>query len=636
MSRLPCVAVATGLPRLRGVKTRVLATTLISLLLSVTTAHAAVDSVLGSVKCSPQADQAGVRQCSGLVHSFDGAPIDVNVTLPAEPATGPDGNYPLIGMFHGWGGTKLGLGTTAPWAKRGYAVFTMSDRGWGDSCGGQSQTRLTDAQACAQHGYNHLMDTRYEVRDAQTFMAQLADQVSDGTTLVDRKRIGATGGSYGGGLSMALAALKDRVMLPAGTFMPWETPATHKRISLAAAAPEIPWTDLANSLMPNGRTIDYAISPDGYGSRVGVQKTSFVAGPFGTGAAGANYALPQQDPGADLWSWFAETSAGEPYDQNPITNSVLTEIEQHHSSYYIDPSTAPAPLLISNGWTNDLFPVDEALRYYNWTKDLYPRAFVGLEFLDYGHQRGQNKPADTAVLHARQQQFLDWFLKGEGRKPFGGVQVLTQTCGKPAGGGPYSAANWKKIAPGEVRSYSTEPQTVVSGGDPRTGQAFDPITGGGACAKAPAQAAPGTAAYRLPAVAGNGYTLIGAATIIANIDSSSPNNQLAARLLDEAPDGTETLVSRGLFRPFWNSYGKRQWFQLHPGGWHFAEGHRAKLELLAFDSPYARPSQGQTPVGVAHLELRLPVHEQPGGDVLVPKPKSLSLLPGYKLAPDFR
>jgi Acetyl xylan esterase (AXE1)/X-Pro dipeptidyl-peptidase C-terminal non-catalytic domain len=597
-------------------------------------AHANVDSVLGGLACTAQPDQGNVRQCGGIVHTWDGSPVDVNVTLPAEPASGPDGNYPLLGMFHGWGGTKLGIGSTAPWAKRGYAVFTMSDRGWGDSCGGQSHTRITEAQACLQHGYNHLMDTRYEVRDAQTFMAQLADQPSDGTTLVNRKRVGATGGSYGGGMSMALAALKDRVMLPGGAFIPWTTP-SGKPISLAAAAPEIPWTDLAYSLMPNGRTIDYAIDPRGYGDRVGVQKTSYVAGLFGTGAATSNYALPQTDPGADLYSWFVETSAGEPYDQNPLTNSVLAEIEQHHSSYYIDPSTEPAPLLISNGWTDDLFPVDEALRFYNRTKDLYPKAFVGLSFLDYGHSRGQNKTADTAVLKARQQDFFDHFLKGQGPKPFGGVEVLTQTCPKEKpSGGPFRAANWKKIAPGEVRSYKPEAQTVVSGGDPQTGRTFDPIAGGGACANAPAQQAPGTAVYRLPIVSGKGYTLMGAATIIADIQSTSPNNQLAARLLDESPDGTETLVARGLYRPDWNSYGKRQLFQLHPGGWYFKPGHHVRLELLAFDAPYSRPSQGATPMTVKALELRLPTLEKPGGQVLEPKPKSVP--PGYKLAPDFR
>jgi len=426
---------------------------------------------------------------------------------------------------------------------------------------------------------------------------------------------------------MALAALKDRIMLPGGDLIGWQTPRTHKRLALAAAAPEIPWTDLAYSLMPNGRTLDYAISKNGYGDRVGVQKTSFVAGLFGTGLATSNYAPPQTDPGADLFSWFAETSAGEPYDQNPITTSVLTEIEQHHSSYYIDPSHQPAPLLISNGWTDDLFPVDEALRFYNRTKALYPKAFVGLEFLDYGHQRGQNKAADIAVLKARQQKFFDYFLKDEGDSPFGGVQVITQTCGAPAGGGPFSAKDWSSIHPGEVRLSSLPQQFVFSGGDPQAGRAFDPITGGGACATAPDQDVPGTAVYRLPKVTGDGYTLIGSATIIADIQSTSPDNQLAARLLDVAPDGTETLVARGLYRPDWNSYGKRQTFQLHPGGWHFAAGHQAKLELLAFDSPYARPSQGATPLAVKNLDLRLPVHEQPGVVVLTPKPHSIP--PGY-------
>ena len=55
---------------------------------------------------------------------------------------------------------------------------------------------------------------------------------------------------------MALAALKDRVMLPDGSLVPWTSPGGHA-MGIAAAAPEIPWTDLAYSLMPNGRTLDY-------------------------------------------------------------------------------------------------------------------------------------------------------------------------------------------------------------------------------------------------------------------------------------------------------------------------------------------------------------------------------------------
>src|SRR3954447_16541084 len=124
-------------------------------------AHAAITSVLdGKVPCTAR---EGVRFCEGgtdhLVPSFDGATLDVNVTLPA---TGD--HFPVIGIYHGWGGSKLSFAATKAWAQRGYAVFTMSDRGWGDSCGGQSSTRTSDG---CKTGYNHLMDTRYEVRDSQ-------------------------------------------------------------------------------------------------------------------------------------------------------------------------------------------------------------------------------------------------------------------------------------------------------------------------------------------------------------------------------------------------------------------------------------------------------------------------------------
>jgi hypothetical protein len=107
---------------------------------------------------------------------------------------------------------------------------------------------------------------------------------------------------------------------------------------------------------------------------------------------------------------------------------------------------------------------------------------------------------------------------------------------------------------------------------------------------------------------------------------------VAARLVDVAPDGTETLVARGLYRPTAEA---KQVFQLHPNGWKFAKDHVAKLQLLPSDAPYGRTSNGQAPVTVSDLELRLPVLEQPGtGPVRSPAAKVLP--PGYKLAVDFR
>jgi predicted acyl esterase len=589
-------------------------------------AQAAVSSVLDGVGCTPQSGDGNIRLCSGTTHSWDGTKIDVNVTLPAAPATGSDGPYPTIGFFHGWGGSKIYDSRTKGWAQNGYAVFSMSDRGWGMSCGGQDPDRFS---AQCSKGYNHLMDDRYEVRDAQYFFGLLADE-----GLTQPTKIGVTGGSYGGGISMALAALRDRIMLPDGSLTAWTSP-LGKSMRIAAAAPDIPWTDLAYSLMPNGRTLDY-VADAPYGNRVGVQKQSFVAGLYATGQTTSNYAAPGTDPDADLTTWFALINAGEPYDGNPLTADILDEIETHHSSYYIDHSEPPAPLLISNGWTDDLFPPDEAIRFYNRTRTQYPGAIVNLFFSDAGHPRGQNKSADTAVRVARQDAWLDYFLKGQGSAPSSGqVETLSKVCGGPSAG-PYFASNWAKMAPGEVRYDSSGPQTVAPvAGDPTVARAFDPIAGGGACATASGSDQAGTATYRLPAASGSGYTLMGSPTVIADINSLGPNSQLAARLLDVAPDGTETLVARNLYRPDVNSgpTPTRQVFQLHADGWKFAAGHVAKLELLPNDEPYGRASNGQLGVTVSNLELRLPVLEKPGGAVKSPAPKVVPA--GYTLARDF-
>ncbi len=143
-------------------------------------------------------------------------------------------------------------------------------------------------------------------------------------------------------------------------------------MSLAAAAPEVPWTDLSSALTPNGSTLDYVADAQ-YRGRIGVYKKSFVSGLYLVGCATSGIcAPPGTDPDADITGWNTRLNAGEPYDNDPAVADILDEIKQHHSSYYIDHSEAPAPLLISNGWTDDLFPPDEAIRFYNRTRSQYP------------------------------------------------------------------------------------------------------------------------------------------------------------------------------------------------------------------------------------------------------------------------
>ncbi len=212
------------------------------------TADAAIGQVFtktaSPVNCVVQA--SGQRFCgtsTAQIPSFDGIPLDVSVAFPPAPTDGsPDGPYPVIGMFHGWGGSKLvpDRRRRAARVTRGYAVFTMTDRGWGGSCG---RTLATDPR-CVGKGYIHLMHNAFEVRDAQYALGQLAD---DG--LIDPQRIGATGGSYGGGVSIALGALKNRTQLADGSLVPWTSP-LGKPMQIAATVPEYTWSDLATALSP--------------------------------------------------------------------------------------------------------------------------------------------------------------------------------------------------------------------------------------------------------------------------------------------------------------------------------------------------------------------------------------------------
>jgi predicted acyl esterase len=592
----------------------------------------------------------GVRECGNssprtTAPSWDGVPVDVNVALPPNPGT--DGNFPLIIVGHGYGGSKFGFGSSGGtdglrrFTSQGYAVFSMTDRGFHESCGTAGAISAAPAGAC-DNGFIHLMDDRFEVRDAQFFAGELADE-----GWVNGQQVGAIGGSYGGGLSMALASLKDREMMADGSLVPWTSPVGHLPMRIAAAAPSVPWTDLAYSLTPNGGTLDY-VADSSYDGRIGIEKQSLVAGLYLSGTLNGKYCgaapLPAcTDPEADLTSWKARLDAGEPYDGDPAVSALFNEIKAHHSSYYLDHSEQPAPLLIANGFTDDLFPADEAIRFFNKIRSLYPTAPISLFFGDFGHQRSANKAAESNALNSADDAWLAYYVKGVGAQPFQGATAYAMTCPSATpSGGPFQAGSWAGLARGEVRFKTAASQTISPGGGSSAIDAtWDPVTAGqNPCTTASSADQSGVATYRLPAAAGSGYTLLGSPTVIARISSPTANSEVAARILDVDPNGTETLIDRQLFRPAVGT--AMQVFQLHPSGHLFAPGHVAKLELLPKDSGdgpvggYGRPANGQGTVTVSKLELRLPVLESPGAagnQVLAEAPKALPC--GEAIAPEY-
>jgi fermentation-respiration switch protein FrsA (DUF1100 family) len=589
--------------------------------------------------CAPK---AGVQFCQGnganqRVHTFDGAPLDVDVTLP--PASAGDGPFPTIAMLHGWGGDKTSFEADGPegksatnhqtyhynnvwFAQQGYAVVTYSARGFGNSCGAPASR--TDP-GCPPHstdqsaaGWIHLKDRRREAHDTQFLLGKLVD---DG--IADPQALGVTGISYGGGESIELAYLHNKTQLPNGTFVPWTSPGKGLPLSLAAAWPRWPWSDLVYSLLPNGRFLDFDNSTaDDSRNPIGIPIQSYIAGLYALGNTSGWIAPAGADPHADLTTWNTRVAAGEPTD-DPQTEQIANEIFNFHQGFACSGCGKPAPMLIQNGWTDDLFPPAEALRVYNTVRAKYRNADVSLQFADLGHDRGQNKTAVDDYLNDQGTRFLASRMRGAQGGPLpGSVTTFTQTCPATApAGGPYRAGSWRAIHPGAVTYKSAATQQVSSaGGNPQTGQTLDPITGGGACATVanPDEKDAGTAVYNGPK-SGN-YTLLGLPTVRAKVVLTGDYGQLDSRLWDVAPNGDRVLVSRGAYRLRSKDSGKTITFQLHGNGWRFAAGHMPQLELLGRDAPYLRPSNSPFTVDVSSVTVELPTREKPGSRPVVRRP----------------
>jgi fermentation-respiration switch protein FrsA (DUF1100 family) len=617
-----------------GLRKLVVLSVVILGLVAPSAASASITSVFGTVTCETQG--SGQRWCGNpagtMVPSWDGTPIDVSVAFP--PASGSDNNYPVIGIYHGYGGTKItpSSSTAQRWLAQGYAVFSITDRGFGESCGTKSPAIKTPA--CA-HGYIHLMSRRYEVRDAQYLLGLLADE-----GVINPQEIGATGASYGGGMSSQLGSLKDRVELPNGELIPWVS-SKGTSMKIAATAPELTWTDLAQSLQPNGSNLDFVANAPYAGvlgnHEFGIQKQNWNTNLyFGGLLAGGFYAPSPAEPEANITEWFGFNSTGGPYNGQPLAVQQETQLP-NHGAYYTNLSEPPAPVLFEDGWDDDLFPADQGVDYYNKVRATYPTAAIEFWGLDYGHNpRSANaSAADIGRLFAAQNAWFAYYIRGEGSEPagaHGGVTAIASHCPVSAAGQEYKARNWASLAPGEIRLEGAAEQTVEAPGiAPKT----EFVVGGTTvCTTEAAGENASAPTYKLTAPAG-GFTIAGSPTVIGEFSTPGTNAQVIARLYDvNEVEGTQQLIGRAIYRPISPGGGfTKQVFQIHPQAWNVAAGHVVKLELLAQDSTYARNSSTPQSIKVKNLELRLPTIEPPGSDgglVQAPLPKYLP--PGYTLA----
>lgn len=170
-------------------------------------------SIDPAVRLDPVASPAGFCECFDLTFTGVGnARIYAKYVRP----TATQGPHPAVLEFHGYSGRSCDWCDAYKWAAHGYSFFALDCRGQGgrsEDVGGVKGNTL----------YGHIIRGLHDQPDKLLYRsifldcAQLAN-IAMGMPEVDPDRIGATGGSQGGGLTLACAALEPRIRRAAPVF----------------------------------------------------------------------------------------------------------------------------------------------------------------------------------------------------------------------------------------------------------------------------------------------------------------------------------------------------------------------------------------------------------------------------------
>ena len=165
-----------------------------------------------------------------IMSSFGGKRIRAWFTVPAgEP---PPGGWPAVMVVPGYGGV---LALPLHLVQYGYATLALYPRGQGESKHEwelEYGTRLT---------YNLTDKNHYYYRGAYMDCLRGIDFLS-GRSEIDKNRIGGWGGSQGGGLTLATAALDPRLRVAAAA-VPWFC-----NLAVAAEITTFPYSELHDYL----------------------------------------------------------------------------------------------------------------------------------------------------------------------------------------------------------------------------------------------------------------------------------------------------------------------------------------------------------------------------------------------------
>ena len=344
-------------------------------------AHAAAPSVTVTNACLTSVPDPG-----------SSTPVKICYTIFQPAQATRKRKVPMILHSHGWAGSRT---TEAADFKRftdaGYGVLSFDQRGFGES-GGQAQVMNADYEG---------HDVRALVKLVSKLKWVKQDRPGD-------PRLGAIGGSYGGGYQFLGAFEEIR---------------TQGRQVFDALAPQITWYDLSESLAPQG-----------------VVRTEWALAL--SGAALASDALPPKIykallEGAATGTW--------PDGSVPGTENLKEFFRKNGPRYHVRHGRRiTVPVLFGQGMTDTLFASEQGLS--NWRLSLAPKARKRSIYVGYngGHvlpsvyPQGVNVTSDPCSqklaggdFTALTLRFFDEQLKGKktGLKGYDHLHFATRGSG---------------------------------------------------------------------------------------------------------------------------------------------------------------------------------------------------------------
>ncbi|WP_329117498.1 alpha/beta fold hydrolase [Streptomyces sp. NBC_01465] len=471
------------------------------------------------------------------VHREDRTMAVDGVSLDTSYFTeGGSGRRPAVLIGHGFGGSKDEVkGQAEKLARDGYAVLTWSARGFGKSTG--------------KIGLN---DPNGEVKDVSRLIDWLAKRPEVQLDKAGDPRVGVTGASYGGAISLLAAGYDGRV---------------------DAIAPQITYWNLADSLFPDG-----------------VFKKLW-AGIFINSGGGCSHFEKQL---CEMYQRVAV--AGKP-------DAAATALLEARSPSAVG-SRIKVPALIVQGQTDSLFPLGQADAA---TKAIKANgAPVAVDWIAGGHDGGDR---ETGRIDGRISNWFGRYLKGDKGVDTGPAFRVTRTGGISSTDG---AAQLRGASSGSYPGLVSGDRTIALTGREQTVEnpaganppAISAVPGVGALSQLSGLGVglsldfPGQYARFDSAPLKQNLRITGTPTVKVKVKSEgSDETVLFGKVYDVGPDGKQQVLPSQLVAPVritGTAAGKSVELTLPAVDHQVDAGHRLRLVLASTDLGYASPAAPAT------------------------------------------